>query len=90
MFFVGVLTSLMRHLILSRMFITDWWVKTKVKENGHEKAYAPNGALRIKLWDGLTSKPYGCPIALSSPLSGPKPFHDKDRRRVKLRLWRIK
>ena len=53
MFFVGVLTSLMRHLILSRMFITDWWVKTKVKENGHEKAYAPNGALRIKLWDGL-------------------------------------
>ena len=35
----------------------------KGKENGHVQAYAPNGAMGLKRWGGLTSKLDGLPIA---------------------------
>ena len=40
-----------------------------VMEN-HGQAYAPNGALRLNLWDSLTSKLDGYPAGCSSPLRG--------------------
>ena len=61
-------------------------MKIKVKDNGHEQTFTPNGALRLKLRDRLASKLDGCPVVLSSPFTGPKPAHDENRWRVKLRL----
>ena len=40
-----------------------------VMEN-HVQAYAPNGALRLNLWDSLTSKLDGYPAGCFSPLRG--------------------
>ena len=39
-------------------------------ENSHGQAYAPNGAMRLNLWDSLTSKLDGYPAGCSSPLRG--------------------
>ena len=44
-----------------RGFMVSLYVKAK--ENGHVQAYAPNGAMGLKRWGGLTSKLDGLPIA---------------------------
>ena len=44
-----------------RGFMVSLYVKGK--ENGHVQAYAPNGAMGLKRWGGLTSKLDGLPIA---------------------------
>ena len=43
-----------------RRFMVSLYVKGK--ENGHVQAYAPNGAMVLKRWGGLTSKLDGYPV----------------------------
>ena len=44
---------------------------TQLKENGHERASAPNGAMGLNLWGSLTSKLDGYPIDLNPSPAGP-------------------
>ena len=49
-------------------FLSLWHFQTEKRKENHGHAYAPQGAMGLKLWDSLASKLAAYPIALAPHL----------------------
>ena len=56
-----------------------WHFQTEKSKENHGHAYAPQGAMGLKLWGSLASKLAAYPIALDPHLLVTKPARDENR-----------